>query len=112
MKLLAILAIAFALMFGIISPSKASRKIALMLFLPTVLLIGWGIFNRVWQMYSPLERVAVTVGVVIALVGILLVGTRFGREVLASIVGDFLYDVIKAVFRFPMKVLRMFFPRL
>jgi hypothetical protein len=111
MKLLIILALGFAVMFGIVSPKKAFKKIGMMLILPLILTIGWGLLSETWDNISYPERIVFLVSSVVVVLAVVLIGTRFGREVLASMIGHFLYDTIKSVVTFPSRFLRFLLRR-
>ena len=111
MRLLIILALGLAVMFGILSPKKASKKIGMMLIVPLLLTIAWSLLSETWDNISFLERIVFLLSGVVVLLAVVLVGTRFGREVLASMIGDFLYDTIKSVVTFPARFLRFLLRR-
>lgn len=111
MKLLIILGLSFGIMVGLISPRKAGKTIARMLIAPAVLMIAWSIFSETWQQSSLLEQVVIGIAGSVLLLAVVLGGTRFGREVLTSVTADFLYDVLKSMVRFPMRLFRFLFPK-
>lgn len=111
MRLLIILALGFGVMFGILSPKKAMKKIGLMLILPLILTISWGLLSDSWDNISYLERIVFLVSGVVVVLAVVLIGTSFGREVLASMIGNFLYDAIKSVVTFPSRFLRFLLRR-
>lgn len=106
MKVLIILALGFGVMFGIVSPRKAGKKIGVMLLFPLLLTIAWSLFSETWNNISPHEKIALLIGGSIILLTIVLIGTPFGREVFAAIVGNFIYDVIKTVVSLPSRFFR------
>jgi choline-glycine betaine transporter len=85
-------------MLGIISKKKAMKKIVMMIFLPVVLMIGWGVLSGTLEQLSIFEKVVAVIGGGLIVIIILLTTTVFGREVFASLIGDFLHDFIKAMF--------------
>ncbi|PSQ70432.1 MAG: hypothetical protein BRD38_05655 [Bacteroidetes bacterium QH_9_67_14] len=63
-----------------------------MFIIPLVLLLAWTFALEAWEVLSPLARIAVVVGGVPVSAAVLLASTSFGREVLASLLGNALYD--------------------
>jgi hypothetical protein len=95
-RTLAIIVIGFAVMLQLITPGDAFKRIARMLVIPFIVLFAWTFVVQVWNALSPVARIAV-IGVGVPLSGaVLLVSTRFGREVLASVLGNWLYDGLRA----------------
>jgi hypothetical protein len=78
----------------------------MMFITPVILIIGWGMLSGPWQELSLLEKSVAVVGGGLVILIILLAGTTFGREVLAGIVGHFIYDVMKTVVSLPSGLFR------
>lgn len=83
-----------AVVIGLISLKKAMKKILRMLLVPIALVIGWYLIQQIWHNLSPTQQFLTVVFGVLCLLGYLLFGTRFGRDVLISIIGNFLYDLL------------------
>ena len=98
-KLLYIVILALALTLGLISKKKVGKIIAGMIFFPVVLLVAWNMIQAILMQFPPIERILIIIGGVSIFIIILLVGTRFGREVLASFLADMLYDMFKGFWR-------------
>jgi hypothetical protein len=111
MKQLVILLLGFGVMFGVISPKKAFKRFGMMLIFSLMLALLWALISETWDNITFLEKIAVLAIGPIAILAAFLFGTRFGRKVLASMIGDFLYDTIKSVIAFPSKCLRLLLRR-
>ena len=92
---LAIILIGIGVMIGRISLSEALRKIVLAvvgLFVASALVANAG---RVWASLSAIERGAAAATLLLAVpltLGTAILRSDFGRKVLASILGDWIYD--------------------
>lgn len=96
LRTLAIVLLGIGVTVGIVSPSKAFKMIARMLIAPVAVLFAWTFAVEAWTVLPVATRVAVIVLGVPASGAALLLGTRFGREVLASVVGNWLYDLLRS----------------
>jgi len=95
-RTLSIMLIGLGVMVGLVSPSKAFKMIARMIVVPIAVLFAWTFALEAWATLPVLTRVAVIALGVPASVVALLVGTKFGREVIASIMGNWLYDRMRS----------------
>lgn len=100
LKQLFLILLGIGVMVGLVSRKKALRIMLRMLLMPFVLLIGWYFLLPVWQQLTPLQCFIAILIAVPATAWYLLVHTAFGREVLASILGNFFYDVMRHSARF------------
>ena len=98
LKALILILLAFGVMLGIVSRRKVAKIIGGMIFMPVLLMLAWGVVVDLWAYLSVLEKLGVVAGAMVLLLSWIVFFTAFGREVLASIVGDFLYDKLKSLF--------------
>jgi hypothetical protein len=106
MKLLFIVAIAFALMLGIVKRSKAFSLISSILIGSILWIFIRSIALGLWSNLSGTEQFCVIVlGLPTLLFGLVL-STTFGREVAASFFGDALFTLFRGVVLLPFRLLR------
>ncbi len=96
-KALYIIIIAFALMLGLISKKKVGKIIAGMIFFPILIIFLWNMIQPVLMQFPPTERILIlSVGFFILLF-VLMMGTTFGREIIASFLGGLLLEIFKGI---------------
>lgn len=89
---LTILAIGLGLMLGLLTRKRAFEKLRHVVLMMVAVPIGLSVAAEVWAGTPPLTRFGVTAAGLVLAVPLVLFGTSFGREVLASVVGNALYD--------------------
>ena len=94
-RTLSIMLIGLGVMIGMVSPSKAFKMIARIIIVPIAVIFVWTFALEAWASLPTLTRVAVVALGVPASGAALLMGTHFGREVLASVIGNWLYDRLR-----------------
>lgn len=94
-KQLFLILLGMGVIIGLVSPKTALRKTLRIFLMPFVLLIGWYCLVQVWHQLTPLQCFLAIVIAVPATAWYFLVHTAFGREVLASILGNFFYDGLR-----------------
>lgn len=99
LKLLVILGLALGLIVGLISKQRVAKTIGLMVVFSILMPFGWSLLNSLWDSLSSIERLLAVLGGSFLVLIVLLTTTTFGREVLASMLGDFFYDGLKRLFR-------------
>lgn len=100
--------LAIGMIVGLVSRGSFFKRLLLMLAVAVFGSFLWAWASQWWNGFSPFMRWLVLAGVIVGWIVLLLVGTKFGREVLASMIGDFLYDALKALVTFPGRLLRFF----
>ncbi|MEW6419501.1 MAG: hypothetical protein AB1480_15535 [Nitrospirota bacterium] len=104
MALLIILLIAFGLILGFFTREQAFRKLGRVLIMAALTPFFISFFKTYLSQLPLLEKVLFII--VIGIVGIFIIlRLIFGKDVLANIAGNFLYDGLKAVLAFPFKMM-------
>lgn len=98
LRALILILLAFGVILGLVSKRKVAKIIGGMIFIPMLLMLAWGLVVDLWAHLSVLEKLGVVAGAMVLLLSWIVFFTAFGREVLASIVGDFIYDKLKSLF--------------
>ena len=91
---------------GVVSRGSFFKRLLVMFAIAVFGSFLWAWAAQWWNGFSLLGRWLVLAGVIVGGIVLLLLGTKFGREVLASMIGDFLYHVLKALVAFPARLLR------
>ena len=99
-KILYLAIIAIALMLGLISKKKVGKIIAGMVFFPIVILFLWTMIQSALMQFQPQEQVLILFFGFFILLFFVLLGTSFGREVIASFLGGLLLEIFKTTIRF------------
>ena len=94
-RTLAIVLIGIGLVVGLLSPVKAFKMIARMILMPVAVLFAWTFAVQAWTALHTVTQVLVILLGVPATGATLLFTTRFGRELLASVIGNWLYDCVR-----------------
>ena len=95
-KQLYLVLLGLGLMLGLVTRRQVFRRIAMLIVTPVVVVVGWQSLQAVWQS-TPFEARLLLLGIGLPLsLLVLLVGTSFGREVFASILGNAAYDGLRS----------------
>lgn len=108
LKYLLLMIMALGLIVGLVSRRQVFRTIGGMIFFPILIAIiytyGKNIFN---QMDSINQLITAAI---ILFIGILIVlRILFGAQILTHLAGNFIYDILKALFLFPFRIMQKIF---
>jgi hypothetical protein len=93
------------MMMGIVKPRRFGKYIAGLIFTPILIGVGWTITRTTFAGLSPIQQIlffipALLIGLAIMLRLVL------PRDVWAGVVAGFIYDVLKFLFRLPVRMVR------
>ncbi|MBU1802619.1 MAG: hypothetical protein KKA97_10370, partial [Actinobacteria bacterium] len=92
---LTIMLIGLGLVFGLLSRKRAFHKLRHVVLMMVAVPVGISVLSGVWAATPVLTRFAVAAAGLLVAVPLALFRTSFGREVLAGIVGNALYDGVR-----------------
>jgi hypothetical protein len=98
-KIILFLVLIFALIFGLINKKRILRSILLLIIAPIILLIAYNSVKRLLVTLNSTEQTIALSLLAIFFIFIFLILTKTGREIFGSVVGSFIYDVLKSLFR-------------
>ena len=104
LKILYLYLIDLGVTFGLVKKGKVFKILIGMIFIPVILAILWNSLKSIFMQFGPYEQFMAIIGGIIFILMIILVGTRFGKEVLASMLGDLLYDLFKFIVRLSLAI--------
>lgn len=98
-KIILFLVLIFALIFGLITKKRILRSILLLIIAPIILLIAYNYLKRLLSTLNTTEQMITISLLAILSLFIFLIITKTGREIFGSVVGSFIYDVLKSLFK-------------
>lgn len=104
-KVLIFILMAIGLIFGLVSKARIGKYILGLVFIPIVLGVIWTIFKGAYSGMSALQSMLfATIILVVGLVVVLRI--LLGKELWSTVVGNFIYDVIKWLFLLPFRMIK------
>lgn len=108
LKPLFLVLMAFGLMLGLLSRKKVFKAIGRMIFLP---MLFWVLFNYINRFYNNLNTFPQVLFLVVFSILILVAILRLtlGKTVFTDVLGNFIYDLLKAFFLLPFRLMTKLF---
>ena len=99
LKILLLCILALAVVFGLFSKKKIIKSILLIIVAPVFLIVAYNYIKEILDSLNHYEQTIAILIIIFVCLIILLLMTKTGREIFASVVGSFIYDIFKSLFR-------------